>query len=402
MCVGVASDLDDSLDSLKKLIRNNPDSAYVIGERLVEQALGRNEEYYLVKALFGMAYIKKQQGVYDKAVIHYLDAVRFAEGTSYKDVGLDLIKMRRNLAIIFGKFHAIELSEEYYQSAIDLCQDHDNRDLIPVLHYDLALLYKEHNLYSQALSTLEVAQTLIEPGSDYYFRSLSLFGTTLKNLEKYDSANYYFGIVLKECPSDWHRRKGFAYNNLGQNHEAEGDFDRAANAYLMAIREKKLIEKDSETLFNSFKNLGALYTKMGMLDSALFYLNKAESLIPKVTSNPESHTLYLKMIDLFREKGNQEMQITYHERYEQAQEAYLKLQADIKKEQDKYNMNLITKRYFDAVEAQEYERELKARLIWVICISVFIMILIFAGFKYKDYRLRKELEEELVALKIIE
>ena len=30
------------------------------------------------------------------------------------------------------------------------------------------------------------------------------------------------------------------------------------------------------------------------------------------------------------------------------------------------------------------------------------MILIFAGFKYKDYRLRKELEEELVALKIIE
>ena len=364
MCVGVASDLDDSLDSLKKLIRNNPDSAYVIGERLVEQALGRNEEYYLVKALFGMAYIKKQQGVYDKAVIHYLDAVRFAEGASYKDVGLDLIKMRRNLAIIFGNFHAIELSEEYYQSAIDLCLNHDNRDLIPVLHYDLALLYEEHNLYSQALSTLEVAQTMIEPGSDYYFRSLSLFGTTLKNLEEYDSANYYFGIVLKECPSDWHRRKGVAYNNLGLNYEAEGDFDRAANAYLMAIREKKLIKKDSETLFNSFKNLGALYTKMGILDSALFYLNKAESLIPKSHLKPGISYTLPEDDRPVREKGNQEMQITYHERYEQAQEAYLKLQADIKKEQDKYNMNLITKRYFDAVEAQEYERELKARLIW--------------------------------------
>ena len=397
-----SSIVQDSLRFFHQIARTYPDSAYQIGERVVQRAKNNNDHFVMAKGYFLLGYIDKKRGVYDRATIHYLEALRYAKEASYESVETDRIMLHYNLGNIFRIFKAYELSEEYHQNAINLAKSYDDRDQLIVAASNLSNLYIDQEKYEECVEMIHEVLAICGESHDQYFKLLNSLGISLKGLGQYDEAIATFNRLLMQCPSDNHKLRGKAFHNIAVNYEEMGDYEKAKRNYLRAINEKQQVSNTYERLFISYKDLGVLYLLSQELDSAIHFLSLAELLIPHVQQNVECYSVYSLLADVHKMKNEDHISINYHKLYQNGLKDYLTLETEIKSKQEKYNMTMITQRYFDTLQAQADKRQLQRYLIWTTVAALLAIGAVVGGYKYKAYRLRTDIEEELIALKIIE
>lgn len=151
----------------------------------------------------------------------------------------------------------------------------------PETQNELALAYREMNLYSQAITHFEKATELRADYSEAY----NNLGTVYLILAKWDRAINCFRNALRNTI---YATPHFAHNNLGLAYHEKGEFKKAVESYLKAIQFQPSFSR-------AFHNLGVTYEAMNEWDEAIEAYKES---IRHAPEDPRSHfylgKVYLK------------------------------------------------------------------------------------------------------------
>ena len=395
-----ASDKDD-LNQIRSLITNDlPEAkslALELKEKLKNSAEG--ESYFRTNYLLG--YIYKEEGDYGKAIIYYLESIRLAENSS-TDFTEDLISLYNRCAIIYRQFKAYDLATEYYAKGIELAGESGDEKMMNLLNFNLAGVYIDNELYDEALKLLNENLTLAKKHNykidDHYNRIASVY---LK-LKEYDKALTYYNLLEGITSNENYEMLGYLYHNMALAYEGLGE-NRiyTENLYRKSIELKKQHSNNS-ILFSSYFDLGRFMYESDRVIESIEYFDLAIELIDNRSTVPSEIDVYkYKANALFAmEKYNDAK--AFEDVYASKLNQYLELQENIQDSDKKYNMDLITKRYFDEVAKQE---RIASILFYskLISGSLLALLLFTIGLNwYQKVKLRKSIVQELMALKIID
>ncbi|MEO9485176.1 MAG: tetratricopeptide repeat protein [Ekhidna sp.] len=395
-----ANSIADRASSISSLIGQYPDSAYSLAEDLMIEALKRNDEYGIVQSNFILAYIHDEiKGEYGKAIIYYLEAIRYAEESSYDNVSRDLISLHKNCGVIFRKFKSYTLAEEYYNKAFEHALETENEQEKQSINYNISGLLMDQERFNEAVVILTnlISKTSID--SRNYWKYNNRLGLALYEFGDYESAieAHNNSLAFTSLSNKYH---AYAMHNIGRCFSSLNNFNSAYSHFNKALEMKQNLSNQS-TLFSTYSELGNLSLKNGEVKKALKYFNQAEKYIDQI-GNLDYYELFKSKADaLFLLKDFNEAK-KYEDLHSESLNKYLEVQKDIQEIDKRYNMDLITKRYFDKVEKQERI----AHILWwskLISGSLLGMLLFTIGFnRYQKVQLRKSIVQDLIKLKVID
>jgi tetratricopeptide (TPR) repeat protein len=134
--------------------------------------------------------------------------------------------------------------------------------------YNQATRLLDAKQYAEAIKLYE--QALVADSN--YVEALDNLGLAFYELEKLDSAEYFFGVSLRKNPNN-----AAALQNMGLIMESKNDPDKALEYY-------QKISKVSPNSGQGFYNQARIYAGAGMLDKALPLALQAETLFQKSKS----------------------------------------------------------------------------------------------------------------------
>ncbi len=382
-----------------ELLKTDLDSCKTFSSLLLDKSRRLEDQYGLVKSNFILGYIEKKQGNFGKSIIYYLEALRHAKNSDYKDSRKDLVNLLQNTGNIFKQFGNYDLAKNYYEEAMDISYAANDLKKYAHIIFLTSLVLKEEENYDKAISLLESAFVHIndikKSTVPNLYNQLGLIYT-----EKGDkkSAIENFNKMLKFVESDpklKHKYSSWAYHNLGNLHFQFAEFHEAIDQFKLAIEYKLAIGAKDESIFLSYKDLSESYIRIDQFDSANKYLELAEALIEKSKNIAKHYELYKFQSIVHKAQGNLMGYSEYQDRYASSLEIYLEEQRQIEAADKKYNLDLITQRYFALVAEQERTQQIQYYSAVGGSFLVTLIVFIIAFYQYRKYRLRKDLEASL-------
>lgn len=395
-----ASDEDD-LKQIRSLIKDNLPEAKSLALNLKERLKDSSNEDSYFRTNYLLGYIYKEEGDFGKAIIYYLESIRLAENSS-SDFTEDLISLYNRCAIIYRQFKAYDLATEYYSKGKILAQESGDEKMINLLNFNLTGVYIDNELYDEALELLDanliLAKKLNYKIDDHYNRIASVY---LK-LKEYDKALTYYSLLEEVTSNENYEMLGYLYHNMALAFEGLGeDKIHTENLYRKSIKLKKQHTNNS-ILFSSYFDLGRFMYESDRVIESIEYFDLAIGIIDNRSSVPSEIDVYkYKANALFAMEKYNEAKV-FEDVYASKLNQYLELQENIQDSDKKYNMDLITKRYFDEVAKQE---RIASILFYskLISGSLLALLLLTIGMNwYQKVKLRKNIVRELMALKMID
>ncbi|MEP1094208.1 MAG: tetratricopeptide repeat protein [Cyclobacteriaceae bacterium] len=401
---GNASTRED-LDKISSLMDTDMSAAKELCLELKEKHVNKSDSYWHAKSNFYLGYIYKEEGDFGKAIIHYLEAIRYAKSGNYTGHIKDLASLNNRCAIIFRQFKAYDLAEEYYQNGIDLSLQLNDTVLYVNINYNLARTFRDQGKDQLSISLLEKILPLATMSSKKYFDILNRLSNTYLKLGLHDKVRYYSNkIILHENEKN---KSLVAYSNhlLGKICTIEKKFNLAEEYLKKTI---SIIDAHPEAFspggdkFEAFVDMGINSQENGYSDKAIYYFDLAENLIPTITQKPEYFELFKSQANLYYELGLFQKSKHYEDLYSAKLNEYMVLQSKIRETDQRYNMELITKRYFAEVDKQERIADILMYSKLTSGGLLTLLLLVIAYHRYQKIMLRRSIERELIALKIVD
>lgn len=371
----------------------------------LKEAGNANGNFWLTKSNFLLGNISKKEGDYARAIIYYLEAIRYAKGSSYEKVNEDLMSLHNECGIIFKRFKAYTLAEEYLVQGVDYSINtpinSSSQSLILYLNYNLAGLYRDTQRFTEAVNLLENSLLNIERTSPDYLDFKNRLALTYRKFEKYDKSIAIYQDLLGQIDEDNWRKRASYHHNLAKSHKAIDELQEAQQNYLRAIEFKSLNE-NKKSLFSSYFGLAETHFKMRDLKNAKINFNLAEELMSLQPKHPDYFELYSFCADLNYELRDYEEAKKYNDLYSKSLNEYLDIQAELQESEQRINMDLITKRYFAEVKKQDRIAEIMFASQLTSGSLLTLLLLVIGYHRYQKISLRRSIERELVSLNIID
>lgn len=398
-----ASDQDD-LNQIQSLIATDVSEAKDLALSLRERTMSNSNEEVLFRVNYLLGYIYKEEGDFGKSIIYYLEAIRYAENSGKEKFYTDLASLYNRCGIIFRQFNSFDLAHEYYEKSTEYSLIIGDTVSYIRTQYNVSSLLRDQRKFTSAIQTLEEIQNLTSVEDKKYFEILNRMSMTFFELGNLELSSLYSKKLLNEC-SNYLKLIGYSNHILAKIELQKGNYRKADEYLNLALEVLNKIENqqtDKKSQFEVLIDLGIASYKSGDIISSMKYYENAEKLIPEVTQQVEFFEVYKNMANLYYELKNFHEAKKYEDLYSEKLNAYLKLQQEIQETDKRFNMDLITKRYFDEVEKQE---RIASILFYSKLISgTLLMLLLFSvGFNwYQKVRLRRSILRDLVDLKIID
>lgn len=366
---------------------------------LLEKSKAESNIYGSVKANFILGFLEKKKGDYGKSIIYYLEGIRYAKKANYPEVGRDLIYLFQNSGNIFKKFGNYELARRYYEQAMEVASAKGDFNKYTYLVLLSAKVLKEEGKYAEAtellLTTFSDFNHIDKETIADIYNQLGFIHTEQKN-EQLAIENFQKLIHFVEKEEQLKSKyTGRAYHNIGNFYFMSEQYEKAIRYYEKAILSKESSDASGKSLFITYKDLSDSYLQLKLYDSANFYANKAEVYYSEAKSVPRYYELYKFKSIINKVTGNVSEYSKYQDLYASSLESYLAEQHEIEAADKKYNLDLITQRYFALVAEQERNQQIQYYSTVGGSILVSMILLIIAFFQYRKYRLRKDLEASL-------
>ena len=264
-----------------KVIFENPDSGYILADKLYDLALKNQDKYMQCWSYKAKGISRDIEGDYDEAMTLYNKGLKIAQaagiiredGNFYHNIGL----VYRNQGDYKKALDAYNKSVEYRKMAHDsigIAQTYNNIGVVYLVqgNVPLALEYFHKNLdIMTAVGDEErIAQTIQNIGLIYLDQG------DLKNALDYltRSKTYYEKLGRKRILS-------YTYNNLGIIYKEKGEYDLALEYYEKGLAISRAL-KDKNNIANIFRNIGNIYSLEGKNDTALLYFKKSLKIIEEL------------------------------------------------------------------------------------------------------------------------
>ena len=400
-----ASTIEERTSSIGKLIRSNPDSAYLLALDLKAESFSKDDQYGIVNSNYILAYIHDEiEAEFGKAIIYYLEAIRYAEQSTDENIRSTLISLYKNCGVIFRKFNAFELAISYYEKGIDLAKIQGNESQTISSLYNLSGVYMDMELFNEAISILEQIQITLDSKNHKYYDITNRLAICYMENGQGDQAQELAELVINSSLDkglktvDSYQIMGRVSTNSGNFKKAEIYLEKALFIIMMQNNELR----SGKSLFETHTYLGDMELANGDHQSALKHFANAEIYMTSTDQNPESFLNYKKQADSYFQIKNFVKSKAYEDLYFSELNNYLSEQQAIQDTDKRFNMDLITKRYFDQVEKQE---KISSILFFSRLTSgglLTLLILVIGYYRFEKIRVRKSIEQQLITLEMLD
>lgn len=395
-------DLQKRISSIVQLSKTDFEESILLADEFLNDAIAKGSAEDIVQANFTMAYILDENGDYGKAIIYYLESIRYAEQSSYEGVNNALISLHKNCGVIFRKFKAFNLAKEYYRKGLLLAHEQSDEKQIVSINYNLSGILLDESDYDSAVAILEGLLTRDIEGSKYFDILNRLSYAYIQN-QDFSSARDKLDKIISSKNESPVKLLAYAYQNLGTIESLGGNFQLADDYYNRAIENIELVSnRMPSSVFKIYFDQAKNFADWSKPILALETFSKAENLINEISQHPEYFEIYKAIANVHFNLENFQESKMYEDLYSESINAYLLLQEEVQQTDKQYNMDLITKRYFDEVAKQE---RIASILFYskLITGSLLTLLLISVGYNwYQKVSLRRSIVRELVDLKILD
>ncbi len=397
----------EDIDSIRNTILSGKfDHAKYLTSSFSKQKGRGDQGIWKVKSNSLLSYIYKEEGDFEKAVIRALEAIRYANQSKYKEVDADLVALYNRCASIYKMFKSYELAEEYSTKALELSENlnENHSELLLRTKYNTSGLYRELKQPEKAIELLESCLLINSGQNTMLYKVLNRLTFTFYELKDYEKVNYYSSKIINNPENAGAKWTAFSYHIRGQSEFEKSNYilsQKYLEKALDIIQSNPKSFSDKKAEFEVVHDMGINSMQANDLLAAEDYFNQAEQYVPFITQQPEYFELYKSQADLHYELGQHEKSRHYENLYSKSLAEYLKTQEEIRATDQRYNMDLITKRYLAEIEKQE---QIASIMMYSKIISgslLFLLLAVIGYFRYEKIRLRRSIEKELIALKII-
>lgn len=177
-------------------------------------------------------------------------------------------------------------------------------------------------------------------------------------------------------------------NNVGNVYEILGEKETAKQYFL------KSMALDTTNTAPDYLALSSLYYSIDMLDSARYFLKKADR--PTSNQNTPADRLYVGYL-IEKDANETDKALKYLEQYIEAKDSLynMEIQVDIIDAEKRHNLAVLSKQYKDLQLAEYF-------YIILLCISIIIALIIYLFYQARNNNQRKALEQKEIRLNELE
>ncbi len=312
-------------------------------------------------------YLYRDWGLYDKSLLYFQKAYRFAE---QKGNNKDKIALLQGIGYSFQQNDEPDSAIKYYQREYELYkQQQDKRGMISTL-FNLSNVYKSQNKYEQALSKNEEILDLQRALKDSAGTAIALnnLGFICKYLKKYDNAIQYFTEAIEINKSLKKNTEnitplinvGILYQNKKKLKEAMSAFTEAKNIIEKSIDKNN--KKYKEELANVCNLISKVYYFQQEYEPAKEYANKAINIGKELKNQEILVDGYNNLSDIYQKQSNYSKALEYYQKHIAARDTLLMQEkAQEKALQQRKNLSERTENELKLLQIEKEIRELELR-----------------------------------------
>lgn len=398
-----------SFDKLKpvidELIAEDIDSAFVLSERLEEDAIKRGDSSDLMEAYNYLGFINIVKG-------------RFYLAQDFLKKAIDLRKRiaspcataitYASLGRAYHKTHDYDDAIAYYIKAIETPSSDADYECVYSPMINLTKLYLDLEKYDKAKEmirkTIPVLAHIEDTLAKYRYQNLQ--GLYYLGVDKMDSATYYFNKFLdyglkfgtQNDLANAHNNLAIVYFNTGDYGKSKYNFEKA-----FEVRQR---QGDTSKIMESLLNLGFYHQSLNHPKEALLYYTEGLKLAKATHSIFDLRDFYAALLDVYKMLGDKDKIIEMYAKYmDYFQQALKKandnrieeLSAKYRYQQQKQEIELTKENNakLQALNAQITEEKNHVKRQNYVLLGLLVLLLLSAGLIYVFLNKNKKLETDL-------
>jgi len=241
------------------------------------------EQYTMAGDLFGKGLglgnkgaVYESLGSYDKAVDHYLEALRLFEEIDNQE---EIANISLNIGHVNGQMDNLEQTLEYYSRAMEIYKSIDYDLGIAIASNNLADFLKTIGNYEEAHKSYLNALTIYSEYNklDEIAAVLNNLGYIFETSGQLEEALEFYNNALDICQTTGNMESCIIYfNNIGSVYHKLGNYDYAIDNHYTALKTAERLS-NGRGLESSLRNLAIDYKAIGNLEeSNNYYAQYAE------------------------------------------------------------------------------------------------------------------------------
>ncbi len=372
------------------------DSSIYYANICLIEALESDDIDFQIKSRFVIAYSLSSKREFGNSVIEYLKAAELAEFSDRPSHKKMLTGLYKNISQITHKYRHYDLTKIYIDKALKLAYERNDTFQIVSNSQNLINLLIDEDKFSEATEIIEKTLSFTADNPDAKSHLLNNLGRLKIENREFEAARIlYKSVFSSENKSEIH--KPVAHLNFAWSYIHE---DRYKEAIPLLLKTSQICKNTSDNnwLFTSHKLLGNCFEKLNSTDQAEYHYFKAISILHLPEVNTKAYEVYEEVSNFYLSLGEELNALKYKNLYASELEKHIKEQEDILIQDKKYNMQLLTERYFDNLERRELAQRANFQTRLTILISSGIIVLVILGFYYRQKRMRLAIVRALAAI----
>lgn len=376
-------------------------SSYDSAETVLEQAAKRASTRGLqigVLNLLGTAY--RYQSQYAKAINTYNNGLALVDSLKNQRT---YMAITTNKAAIYEALGNMSKAVATYQDGINFAEAIKDSSFLATALNNLGNLYFEEENFKEAQTYLKEAIAISESRKLYttLFRATHNLASTERDLGNYDKARELFqqawALHQKIRPNSPPIQLLY---NMGMYHLRISELEEAEEHFRESLTHSQKAGIPPGLFYNSI-GLGDVALARENYASAINFYNDALDIARKVGAPPFRVTATQKLYEAYKEKGNFEQALTFHELSQQVSDSLTEAQQDKQLALAETELGLRQQQKINQL-LQEKQKQQEARITiqnWLIAASVAVIlaILISLYLFYRSNADKQRINEELQA-----
>lgn len=372
--------------------RHNFDSGLYYADESRKYALLVGDSLNYTRAEYAIAFLYKNQGYADEAIIHYLNALKTARNNDFTDREKASLN---GLALSYYSLSQFDKSLKYHFESLELREKEGDQSEIAIAVNNIGLVYYQLNDFNKAIvyfqRALEVEKVLGENGIEGTYVNLGLALLGLKEFDRaLDNFNRAIELCSEGCSSTINVESlngaGACLFELGRINEAKENLIRAMR---LAFREEM-----ETSLVSIYNNLAKIDLVENDYEMALNRLDSSQTLAVKLGDRSWTKKNFKLLAELYKQTGDYKNAFDNQVKYDSVSSAILndvvaknllQIQVDFEERQ---NLEII------ALKDKEIGRRTTLLLLSII-ISVLTVVIIFI--LYRNNKIRRRVNNKLTA-----
>ncbi|QSE96967.1 tetratricopeptide repeat-containing sensor histidine kinase [Fulvivirga lutea] len=255
---------------------DNLDSALLIANRASDLAKKLGDSLNYVRAEYAIAYVNKNAGNFQEALIHYQAALKSARINGIRDREKASLN---GLALTYYSISKFDLALRYHFESLKLREEEGDKEAIAIACNNIGLVYYQLNDYNKALIYFERSKQIEEEEEfSSVYGTYTNMGLTYIGLGRYQDALSYFNRTIENCSEQCSELILVeAYLGKGICLQYFKDIEKAKTSYLTALQiaRKNDFRIKRASIYN---NLATIYIDMEEFSKATDYLDSSHNI----------------------------------------------------------------------------------------------------------------------------